>query len=299
MLFLRLKYKSSNNLLKCCRLFATANAEEYTDIPQYPPILNLSLDKVRERRIQAYCEEVKAVKTVEEKQLKLNMPRYYGFKCYMFYENNIPYDNLELVQHITRTHLIKDSLPDYYNNIKVDSVLETIKSDIEEAILLELDGYRKNHEIMNEALSKSQIEDIISSAVGVHVNRALLNNLCKDFPHLVNTTTDIDPRIESSWFAGGMIAPLRVQSWRKAKPWFKDQAKDPVDRAIQYIGMPSLTVRSELPLCPVIPYSEAENSSFDVPVFKFDPGVVGMLTEHRRLVNTPGSLFNMHLLMCL
>lgn len=145
MLLLRLKYKSSNNLLKCCRLFATANvpnAEEYTDTPQYPPILDLSYDKVQERKIEAYCEKIKAVKTVEEKQIKLNMPRYYGFKCYMLYENNIPYDNLQLVQHITKTHLIKDSFPDYYDNITVDGVLETIKSDIEDAILLELDGYR-------------------------------------------------------------------------------------------------------------------------------------------------------------
>lgn len=83
-----------------------------------------------------------------------------------------------------------------------------------------------------------------------------------------------------------MIAPLGVQRWRKSRSWLKDRAKDPVDRAIQYVGMPSLTVRSELPLRAVLPYSEAENCSFDVPVFKYDPGVVGMLTEYRRLVNT-------------
>lgn len=56
--------------------------------------------------------------------------------------------------------------------------------------LTAVNSCRKNHEI-KESLSKSQIEDIISSAVNVHVNRILLNNLCRNFPHLMNTTVRI------------------------------------------------------------------------------------------------------------
>lgn len=124
------------------RLLSTTFSEEYTAVPQYPEILELSYSKNQERKKEAWCESVKAVKTVEEKQIKLNIPRYYGFKCYMQLEDIIPYDNLELTQYLTKTHLITGSdLPEYYNNINIDSIVNAVKSDIEEAILLEHDGY--------------------------------------------------------------------------------------------------------------------------------------------------------------
>lgn len=58
-------------------------------------------------------------------------------------EDVIPYDNLELSQHITRTHLVRDTeLPEHYSKIVVDdSLLAAVKSDVEEAILMEHDGY--------------------------------------------------------------------------------------------------------------------------------------------------------------
>lgn len=115
--------------------------EEYTRVPQYPPILDLSLPKKRERKKLTEYEQIRAVKTVEEKQIKINMPRYYGFKCYLLTEDKVPFDNLPLVQHITRTHLIESNdLPQFYNNLEVDGILNNVKSDIEEAVLCEFAG---------------------------------------------------------------------------------------------------------------------------------------------------------------
>lgn len=93
--------------------------------------------------VLAWYDKVKAVKTVEEKQIKINMPKYYGFMCFMQTEDLIPYDSLELAQHITRTHLMRDmELPELYSKIVVDdSLLSAVKSDVEEAVLLEHDGY--------------------------------------------------------------------------------------------------------------------------------------------------------------
>lgn len=117
--------------------------EEYTVTPQYPPILDLSYEKKLERRKEAMHEEIKAVKTVEEKQIKLNMPRYYGFKTYMLKENYVPYNNLPLAQHVTKTHLIvNNDLPDYYKTFSTDDLVSNIKSEVEEIILIELDGYK-------------------------------------------------------------------------------------------------------------------------------------------------------------
>lgn len=119
------------------------NENEYTSTPHYPPILDLSFEKKIERRKEAEYEAIKAVKTVEEKQIKLNMPRYYGFKTHIFTEDYIPYDNLPLSQHITRTHLIvSDTLPEYYNSMQVDNYVKQIKAKMEELIYMEAEGYR-------------------------------------------------------------------------------------------------------------------------------------------------------------
>lgn len=127
------------------RSIATTNIEddEYTATPQYPPILDLSFKKRKDREKHAAHKEVETVPTIEEKQIKLNMPKYYGFKCHMFHENEIPYDQLNLVQYITKTHLIvNNDLPDYYKGVNVDKLCEDIKSQVEDALLIEHSGYR-------------------------------------------------------------------------------------------------------------------------------------------------------------
>ena len=129
----------------CYRSIATTNIEydEYTATPQYPPILDLSYKKRKEREKDAVHEKVQAVPTIEEKQIKLNMPKYYGFKCHMFHENEVPYDQLDLVQYITKTHLVvNDDLPDYYKDVNVDELCRDVKSQVEDALLIEHTGYR-------------------------------------------------------------------------------------------------------------------------------------------------------------
>lgn len=140
--------RNITNKFPICHKFSTAvlDNEEYTTTPNYPPILDLSYEKVQERKKESNYEEIKAVKTVEEKQIKLNMPKYYGFKCYMFDNEKIPSGQLPLIQHITRTHVIvKDQLPDYYNQINginIDNLVNDIKKDIEEVLAMEYNHYQ-------------------------------------------------------------------------------------------------------------------------------------------------------------
>lgn len=145
MSLIRLNRFLFSQLTKSKRLYVTAvktDNEEYTTVPQYPPILDLSYEKCKERKKAAVHEDFKHVKTVEEKQIKLNMPKYYGFKCYLFKEDFIPYNSLPLCQHITRTHLVEqNNLPDFYNEIDVDSLAENLKTEVEEMLLIEHYGY--------------------------------------------------------------------------------------------------------------------------------------------------------------
>lgn len=139
---LRRNFLKGRKDLRRCYVSSAKTEEEYTVTPQYPPILHISAEARREREKQSYYEEIKNVPTVEEKQIKLNMPKYYGFQCFLMVEDKAAYNTLPLMQHITRTHLIESSaLPTYYDNINVDNIIESIKSDIEEIILLEYDGY--------------------------------------------------------------------------------------------------------------------------------------------------------------
>lgn len=54
---------------------AASEEEEYSATPQYPPILDLSYNKTRDRNRETKFDKIKNVKTVEEKQIKLNIPR--------------------------------------------------------------------------------------------------------------------------------------------------------------------------------------------------------------------------------
>lgn len=176
------------NLKSLIKRFSTVSPQqddEYTSTPNYPPILDLSIEKRRERKKQAEHDAVKEVKTVEEKQIKLNMPRFYGFKCFVLKEDVAPYNGLPLVQHVTRTHIIEqDGLPEYYRSLNVDELYEKVKSDVEEVLLYEYNAVRRKHDVLETELKPDERENFISSAVVRQINRVILNNLSESVEHL-------------------------------------------------------------------------------------------------------------------
>lgn len=85
-----------------------------------------------------------------------------------------------------------------------------------------------------------------------------------------------------------MNPPINVKKYRAGREWTKPMENDPIDRPIQYLGAPSITIRSDLPLSQIIPFSDSENDDFQVPFYKFDPRVIGISRTHRGLINIPG-----------
>ncbi|KAK9871406.1 hypothetical protein WA026_011659 [Henosepilachna vigintioctopunctata] len=291
MSIIRWKLSRLSQLIKPKIFFSTvSNDSEYTATPQYPPILDLSFKKKKERERNEDHEKIRQVKTVEEKQIKLNMPRYYGFKIYMFHENEIPYNDLDLAQYVTRTHLVVDNdFHNYYENIGVNNAaIETLKQQIVEALLLEVDGYRKLHDLRKEDFSSEEVENVIGSCVVKQLNRVLTNLLCRTHTHLIDSQVDYNPRIESTWQCGGLSPPEKVKSYRRHLEWMKSMEEDPVDRLFTYIGRPYVTLRSNQPLSPIVSAEEAENTSLEIPTWRYDPRVLGIATDYRRIVNIPG-----------
>jgi small subunit ribosomal protein S30 len=135
--------KLKNTLSRCNSQAALLDQNEYTETPEYPPILDMSLAARQKRQRETLFEKIRNINTVEEKQIALNMPRYYGWKCVMFKEDRIPYNAMPLVQCYTRSHFITvDKLPDSYaeTSAAAEEISKEIKTYIEDAILMELDG---------------------------------------------------------------------------------------------------------------------------------------------------------------
>ncbi|XP_041980674.1 28S ribosomal protein S30, mitochondrial [Aricia agestis] len=264
---------------------------EYTEKPIYPPILDMSLEARKRRNRQKTYDNIKALNTVEEKQIALNMPRYYGFKCVSLNETRVPYNALPLVQHYTKSHLkITDKLPDIYNETSqvADLVVQDIKSLVEDSILIENEGVERNIVTTVEKPEQTQKVDASAQNIVKQINRIISNNLTDRVSHILSAQVDFDPRHEAFWFVGGVPVPPTVKKWRKQFHWMKYRLDEEVDRPVQYIGTPLMTLRHQLPLKPIVPYSEAENPEFKVPKFSYHPENVGYTYAHRHGTNIPG-----------
>jgi len=135
---------------------------------------------------------------------------------------------------------------------------------------------------------KINMENIISKALIHRINRTMLIHLISENPHLLHTEVDFEPRLEASWFMGGLNPSSSIQKFRKSIKFLNDFIDDPVDLPVQYIGEPVMHLRHKLPLREIIPLSDCENSALDVPTFKLSPKVLTYTFEKKHLTNIPG-----------
>lgn len=102
----------------------------------YPPIEAITPKRKRELKRIAWHEDVKKLKTIEEKSIKINMPKYYGYQMMMLYDDNFPYDCLPFIQHWTRT-LYEDGVPKDWckrSAEEIDGHVKNLMGPIEESI---------------------------------------------------------------------------------------------------------------------------------------------------------------------
>ncbi|XP_012528781.1 28S ribosomal protein S30, mitochondrial [Monomorium pharaonis] len=271
--------------------------------PVYSPIEDLSWKAKQKRNKQAWHDKIKGLETVEEKIFEINMPRYYGWKSLILKEHVIPYNTLSHTQYYTRTHIVKESgLPAYYNNVisteQLDRMVQEIKNDVEDSIIFEYCSRKREHERkpdkfpLDENIKvldrKSDMEEMISKALIHRINRMMLVYLASENPHLLCTEVDFEPRLEASWFMGGLDPPSFIKRFRKSVPFLKETVDDPVDLPVQYIGQPVMQLRHKHPLREIIPLSDCENPALDIPAYKFNPLTLGYTLEMRHLTNIPG-----------
>lgn len=135
-IFRRAKYSSEPTYI------IKKKEDEYDQVPNYPPIESLDEKTQSLKEDKKYYDLIKRQKTIEEKQIAINLPRYWGWKSFVVEEGIVPYNGLDFIRHLTRTHLIEtDVLPPYYSQFseKIDSLTKQVKSNIEDAIAYQLE----------------------------------------------------------------------------------------------------------------------------------------------------------------
>lgn len=104
--------------------------------PYYPAIQNLSLKARQQKDAEDWHVEISQVPTIEEKLLKINMPRYYGYKVVNFTDSKTPYNAMPVAQHYTRTVMEKIEPPNSgsIDNDKFDRIFKAARGETIEAL---------------------------------------------------------------------------------------------------------------------------------------------------------------------
>lgn len=120
------------------------DGDEYSKEAEYPPIEEVTFTANLQRKRESWYDHIQHLNTIEEKQIAINKPRYYGYKCLLLPDDKFHYNCLPFVQHSTRTALKTAGLPEYYGplRIRADKHLASIRDDIESAIAFESVGYK-------------------------------------------------------------------------------------------------------------------------------------------------------------
>jgi len=265
----------------------------------YPLIHDLSPRATKARERESLAGKYRKLKTVEEKLFAVNLPRYYGWNSLHLKEGESPYNYLPFVQYSTRSLVNRVDMEGFYklrgmSLEETGGYVERLRPLLQEALLFELKGKRRPDRVGDE-LPKSSVElaDELAESVFQQINSILLTNLSSDFPHLMEATVDYKPRLEAFWLVGGFHpSEEMIEEREKEKKTLTDEEKKaPVEHWIQYLGRPSIQVRSSLPLEILdtdVATAEDDNIT-KIPVANYDPPLTYGIEKKRRFgTNIPG-----------
>uniref|UniRef100_A0A1I8MAF7 28S ribosomal protein S30, mitochondrial n=1 Tax=Musca domestica TaxID=7370 RepID=A0A1I8MAF7_MUSDO len=266
---------------------ATDN-DEYWETPQYPEIKDTSFDGRKKDEAKTWHEQIQKTPTVEEKLIKINMPRYYGYKVVHMNEERLPYNCLPAIQHYTRTHF-EPMENEVKEDEKLSAFVTALKERIVDVVEFSHDFYRYKLDL-NPEMDAVEREKTYTQIIVQQIHRELTNNLAADFPHLHELEVDYKPRHEAFWAVGGIEAPKNVIKSKEGREWQKDSAKDPVDRFMQYKSEPYLALRHQSQLQPWKNENEYTNLTLakGLPRYEYDPRTLGYITGYQHGTNIPG-----------
>ncbi|XP_055379889.1 39S ribosomal protein S30, mitochondrial [Condylostylus longicornis] len=235
-------------------------------------------------RKKTWKDILRNIQTVEEKIIKINMPKYYGYATVKLEDSRTPYNALNMVKHYTNTSFEEvDNLPEFYNQFVVDDVCKQITSEI-------VDSIEFSNEYFKFQSKKKSSKQTLDEVTVQQINQCLLKHLSKNFQHLSELEIDIRPRHEAFWWTGGIQPTKNIRKSLEGREYTKLKANQPTFRAIQYTGKPFLSLRHSLSLKPFTEVSNINNANIDslIPIYEYDPRTLGYSIEYRHGTIIPG-----------
>ncbi|XP_033150249.1 28S ribosomal protein S30, mitochondrial [Drosophila busckii] len=294
MLTLRNVEQQRARLLAICRrcLFIKAEPQavlsqgDSTGVAQYPEIKDLSFKARKQEKAAEWHNEIRQVPTIEEKMIKVNLPRYYGYKVVDFNDTKVPYNALPLTQHYTRTVL--EELP--VAESVMDQFVKSARSDAIEALEYAHDYYKQQLTLLHNPLDSVTQERQLTQIILEQIHRVVLQTLSADYAHLNELEVDYNPRHEAFWAVGGVDPPKNVVKSKEGREWQKEEANNTYDRLVQFTGEPYLALRHRQQLPSWKSPEESENLALalQLPRFRHDARSLGYSIKHQHAINVPG-----------
>ena len=214
--------------------------EEYVKEAQYPEIPQYLSEN--EAEFAALKEQMRSLKTVEEKQLYLNKPKYYGWYSCVMDPNKVLPTSLDFLQFVTNTTIINDDLPNPLKNLeniaqeeaqRLEPIVKKhllLQSQVEQAFQVPNDRAEfqemggNNMEAGRHSYIRKASEYKLQS-----LHRILHLHLSQNHPHLMQQTTGINPRVEAFWMRSGMQPDMRMVRKRRKLFEYKKKKRYPKD----------------------------------------------------------------------
>lgn len=134
------RYITNQNSAASQKLQLAIQESEYTEEPEYPPIKDNSFKARKNEEKLTWHEQIKNAKTIEEKMIKINMPRYYGYKTVMLSDEKLPYNCLPATQHYTRT--LMDSVSKTASTAQVEAYVSLAEQELQDALEYAYDYFK-------------------------------------------------------------------------------------------------------------------------------------------------------------
>ena len=281
--------------------------ELYDKVAKYPEI-----DRFRNETEKAEHKtrtEIKALKTVEEKQYFVNLPKYFGWRTFLLDASYLPPSCLPSVQFLTNTTLVDDQLPDVYKSLDVSKEAEELVPLIKSAIVFHKNQHQLGENVLNDKMefhehfAKSDLYKILAfkrnQPLVLALNRIIMAKL--RLPHLMDANVDHQPRNEAFWFRGP-IDPVNIKmrqrqgvvdsKYNKASrtPKTKEWAESQEDHPCQFLG-PYIhaQLRCSATLDPILSLDDPIVKTGPVPKHDYFPGQSGWTRKRRYGTNLNGS----------
>lgn len=202
---------------------------EYTEKAVYPKISPFKNDI--EKRIYRTKEEVKTMKTVEEKMYQINRPKRFGWYSFMVKTNSLTSDILDWAKFSTCTEVV-DGLPsqlvyDEEKDKQVDQIISQLGKEIELAIkneehieyLKEVTNdrihYSEKFALGKDTFTETDKEMKRSKFIIKRIHNLIHSHLSLTEPHILNSVENHKPRVEGFWFRGGIRPDKNMLKKRK------------------------------------------------------------------------------------